>query len=677
MPQSIINYYGSVQPQAAITTADEIRYRALSELGKGASSLGFKMGADKRRQEGKIEGAKAGAKAAEEGAAIEPRGSLLPTFYNQAFNEAQKSSYVAGVDRSSLEHVAQLEQENALDVEAFTKAAEGYLSGVLGQMPEEYQLLISDSVNGYISRGRMRINNRVIDNGKKEAKSELLGAVETYSREASRSARNGEDGAVNEFLEKIKLSGSALVDGGYWTKEQADEAYRGARNETTEQALLQIVEDAPIDEAIKFIEDAQKTVPAGFSGDEYDVLISRAKSALQNKITEDRKGAAVEKSELNAMDLAIRLGIESGEGDPDELIQNIGNLFANGHYTPQQASALIGKVWGDLRGAENVWKRVEGDRSIVVDPGIADKVYKKDIAGLDDVQKVQYAAAINFVPETMKKELLNNIYSGDIQVARDAIGMVERMDEFQGFPEYLSAKDRAYIEHITDLAPVYGAAKAVDMARERTDPRDAARVKAREEEIKEDFDSDDWVSGAEKAIGPFWGSLDPDIAPNVQADYRKIFTANYVAGMSEGNAKKEAIKQIKRMYSDWMGRPMKYSPDKYYSINGSSDWVADDVIKTLVDNVALDSEIEDFYLIEDYATASMASDEVQAPGYLIRYKTASGWDILPGRYYPDVEAAKSKRIKSNSELVQKMREKSKISKSGQINDQSFLDVPFP
>jgi hypothetical protein len=639
------------------------RMQALANLGQKVGDMAFNIGAKKRQQQGLLEGSKAGTEAAESGASPTEQKGLFPTIYGDAFNNAQQGAYLASVDRKAVERLSELEEEFSNDVEGYTASAQGLLKGIIKNAPESYTPALNDSISNYVSRGTMRVNKNVIEQGKKEAKSELLGGIDTYSREASRAARNGDNDAVQDMLGKVKLAGQALVANRSWTKEQADEALRQARNETTEQSYLQIVDDMPINEAAKAIDDAEKDVFAGFSGDEHDILISRARARLQNRIVDQKRSSAVDKSVYRERQAAVEIAIKTGEGDPDKLMVELTELFNKKIYTPTQYAGHIATIHNDLRKTEKVWERIENkDASILVDPAAVDKVYRKDISGLDDGAKVQFATSVNRIPDELKKEITNFLYAGDIQQAAKAADMIKRMDDIQGLPEAFTSKDRAYALQIKDLMDVYSPEEAILRARKNTDPRDKARIESRQEELKTIYKHssiEHSQTGVDKALGSFFGGgVDNMVKPEIAKAYKAAFEDNFTAGMERSQAEDAASEAIKRVYSDWEGRPMKHSPDKYYQIDGSSEWVKDDLIKELRANIAGSPEIKDFYFITDDRTEREA--EMGAPSYLVKYRTDSGWDDLMGRYIPDIDSAKEKLQGDAGAEIESIRNKSKL-----------------
>lgn len=268
-----IQRYGSIRPQGIGRSAGQVRMEALANLGKNISNAGFGMLAEKRQEQGKLEGLKAGQEAVETGE-IKEQKSLFPSIYEESFNNAQQAAYLAGIDRQAVERLSELENEFSHDPEAFQKSAQGMLEGYVKNAPESYKYALNDSIGKYVSSGTMRINNNVVQRGKEEAKSELLGAIDTYSREASRAARNGDVDAVQDFLEKADSSAQSLVESGEWTKEQEQMTSAGLRRDIYKQEnrrdILELAESKP-EKAFKLLQEQEKAdVPASFTPDEWE-----------------------------------------------------------------------------------------------------------------------------------------------------------------------------------------------------------------------------------------------------------------------------------------------------------------------------------------------------------------------------------------------------------------------
>lgn len=651
-----IQRYGSIRPQGVGRSASQVRMEALANLGKNISNAGFSLLAKKRQEQGKLEGLKSGQEAVETGE-IKEQKSLFPSTYEESFNNAQQAAYLAGVDRQAVERLSELENEFSHDPEAFQKSAQGMLEGYVKNAPESYKYALNESIGKYVSRGTMRINNNVVMRGKEEAKSELLGAIDTYSREASRAARNGDIDGAEDYLNKAALSAKAVVDAGFITQEQADEQYRLAKNEVAAQDLLLAVDELPLSEAEKRLEKEESFIPEGFSGDERDRMLARAKMRLKQRQVEASKAMSDDGADFRNRDALLRTAIRIGEGDPEQLFEELNFLYARGVYKPATYASLYGQINDGLSGVQDVWERLGGDNSKIVEKKFVNKVYQQHFIDQNEEVKARFVEQLNVVPDQMKKEITNSLYSGDIQQAAEAARLVDRLDGMQGLTDVFSGKEKAYAAQISDLMEIYPPEQAIDKARKATNPDDRARIENVQESLKKDYKDKHWKSMTEDAVGPWFGSIDSAVEPQLRQDFKTAFSQYRIEGMDEKQAKKASARDLRRSYSEWGGRLMKFSPDQYYQVGGSSDWVATDLIKELANNIAGAPEIQDFYFITDEQTAIGASSG--KPGYLVRYKTKDGWDILKGRYYPDIEAAKRGDIEENKELINKLRGKSK------------------
>lgn len=316
-----IEQYATVRPQSLGRSANVERMRALANLGQKVGDIAFGIGAKKRQQQGAEEGALAGQKAAESGVA--PDKKLFPTIYGEAFNNSQQSAYLASTDRQAIERLNELENEFSNDVKGYKAGAEGYLKGLVKNAPEAYRPALNNSVSNYVSRGTMRINRNVVEQGQKEAKSELLGAIDTYSSEASRAARNGDFDSVDDLLNKAQLSAKAMVSGGFWTKEQADQTVLGARKEIFRQEnkreILEVGAKDP-EKAVKMLSNLEKEVPENHTPDEWERVVDDIRTDLA-RVMPVRKGGSSKKESADWLRKAkesLKFGFKLSDSDKSE-----------------------------------------------------------------------------------------------------------------------------------------------------------------------------------------------------------------------------------------------------------------------------------------------------------------------------------------------------------------------
>ena len=313
-----IERYGSLVVGPVSDGGASQRLQALADLGKSVSDMAFQYGAKKRTAEGSQAGFEQGKKAAESGTIPQEKTGVIPTIYGEAFNNAQQSAYIASVDRRAVERLSEIEAEHSHDPEAYTKISESMLGGLMESAPESYKPVLTESINNYISRGKMRVNQNVVKRGEEEAKSELTGAIETYSKEASRSARNGDFDSVDDLISKAEMSSDAMVAGGFWTKEEADQTVTGVRKEVFRQEnkrdILETAKTDPV-EAQKKLSELEKEVPETYSPDEWERVVDDIRTDLSRLIP--RKGGSTRESNdwLRKAKGSVKNGFQISEAD--------------------------------------------------------------------------------------------------------------------------------------------------------------------------------------------------------------------------------------------------------------------------------------------------------------------------------------------------------------------------
>tara|TARA_R110002020_G_scaffold121708_3_gene276658 strand:+ start:7349 stop:9418 length:2070 start_codon:yes stop_codon:yes gene_type:complete len=290
-----IEKYGTINPIAAGNSASSERIKSLANLGKAVQSIAFDVGRKKRVKEGQIEGAKAGTEAAESGVAPEEKGSFK--FFDESFNDAQQGAYLASMDNQAITKLGELESQFEYDVEGYRKTSKGMLDGLVKNVPEAYRQPLIESINNYITRGSMRVNNNVVKRGEEETKSELTNAADTYSREASRAARNGDFDQMDDLIGKLELSSKAMVSGGFWTKEQGDSVVMDSRKEIFRQGnkrdILETAKTNP-EKAVKMLSKFESKVPENYTPDEHERNVDDIRADL-SRLMPTKKGGGTAK----------------------------------------------------------------------------------------------------------------------------------------------------------------------------------------------------------------------------------------------------------------------------------------------------------------------------------------------------------------------------------------------
>ena len=311
----MIERYGSIRPAGRVDSSSH--FEALANLGRQVRDTAYNIGVQKRTKEGREAGLLAGQKAAETGQSPEVQESLFPNAYDEAFQASQQSAYLASIDRQAVERISALEGQFSHDAEGFQKTAKGVLDGLTANAPEAYRPLLSESIKRYVSRGTIRVNNNILEQGKKEAESSLTGAVDTYSKEAFRAARNGDFESVDDFLGKMELSAKSLSDGGFWTKEQAKQAVlsvrKGIFRQETKRGILSVAEKDP-QKALKELSSLEKKTPENHSPDEWERVIDDIRADVY-RLIKPKGGLKEGNNWLKSARESLKFGFKLSESD--------------------------------------------------------------------------------------------------------------------------------------------------------------------------------------------------------------------------------------------------------------------------------------------------------------------------------------------------------------------------
>jgi len=316
-----IEKYGTIRPLTAGNNANTERMKSLANLGQTVSNLAFDIGVKKRTKEGQIEGAKAGTKAAETGVAPEEKGSFMPRVFDDAFNDAQQGAYLASVDNQAITKLGELESQFGYDVEGYQKTSKGMLDGLVKNAPEAYRQPLTESINNYITRGSMRVNNNIVKRGQEETKSELEAASKSYSDNAARFAQLGDYDQMDNMIDKLELTTRARVSAGIISKEEGAETVMGARKEVFRQETKRDILDtgrSNYSKAVKKLDDFERKTPPNHTPDEHEKNVDSIRADLK-RLDPKVKNAKKSSSMLKQAKASVAAGFALSTADKAEL----------------------------------------------------------------------------------------------------------------------------------------------------------------------------------------------------------------------------------------------------------------------------------------------------------------------------------------------------------------------
>jgi len=317
-----------------------------------------------------------------------------------------------------------------------------------------------------------------------------------------------------------------------------------------------------------------------------------------------------------------------------------------------------------------------GDSSVIVDQKDVNKFYDDvvlNIPDLDNATKADFVNKMLVVPNTMKRQLKQYLMSGDAELIKEAADLTDRIDEMPGIIQgVFSAEEKAFANQVNLLAPVMGSEKAIKEAREITDPRNAERIKARKDKIKEEkFYKDDaeivegyFESGAiSSAFRTLIGSapirIDPVNKARIEKEFRETRDALYISGFGDkSEVDSRALKEVSRNYGEFKfgerNLLMKYPMGLYYNSEKGTDYIVDQAVEDASKIMGYKVSPENIYFEWDDRTAREA--EGKRPSYLMGVMDEGG-DFIPTgeRFYPDPSIPNAEAQQETDESVERGR----------------------
>jgi len=255
------------------------------------------------------------------------------------------------------------------------------------------------------------------------------------------------------------------------------------------------------------------------------------------------------------------------------------------------------------------------------------------------------------VPDALKRELNAMILSENPDQIMNAARVIDAIDDIPGITEQaLSTEQRAFISQVIPLMQNQSPAEAVRIAKQITDPANTARIEPRKEILKK---KDNYAAEVSSELDPWFGAdIKPVNVDQLNSEYKKIYDAYFLSGMTESAAKQQAVKTLKRNWGEFNGYIMKYPPQQFYEVAGDSGYIMDQLVKDIATETIGEFEVtkDQLYLIADERTAKEA--DIGKPSYRVMIVTDEGIKPLAGfRWMPDA-AAQIKKVQEKNRKMQ-------------------------
>ena len=518
----------------------------------------------------------------------------------RAYNAGLKSAYLASLSNDLTEDLATIERENEADSAGYNSAISAHRAALEQEVDPSVLPEVLANFDKFATMGSVRVQDTEFRNQRKAQVKAVNDAVDSAASEAARLARNLDLEGAAAHLVNAKNQLQLGVDAEVYTQDEADAIFAGHQREAIEQenrANFEALVDTRIDEyrasglspndaLDRSIKDAYRELdriagkpPKGWDAEEWAGYIKSQQaelSAKERRLKQDDKAAKAEISKQNDFaDIDARL---KGGTEGERIVLNEKRVD---EYYQERLMPLLDTLPPEAR-----------------DTAIANYVDKTKV-----------------MPASLKKQVTSYIRSDNPELIAEASKLANRLDEIPGMADNIaSTNERAFAETVVDLMANMEAPEAVALARQATDPRDKARIEAVNNEIKEQFkgslapkESDWYKEQAADVFSKFWGS-DPSVDPlhvdQMGKEWGDSYKAYRRAGLDEDKAGELANGSIKRNWSVFNGKVMKYSPDAYYGTpDGDNEYILEQLAKDISEDSLREVSSEDIILIPDEITA--------------------------------------------------------------------------
>lgn len=644
-PRKPIGYYGQFTPTGVDESAAR-RYRALAGIAEDVGQMAFKIGASKAQEAGQRAGAIAGEKAVEEGIEPEKKEGFLSSLsiYDQSYNNAMESAYLAGITTDAKLGLERLATENPDDSQMFKERADQYVSGIIGGVPEEYRGLVESTINNYANQAGNSVYKNEIARNRNEAESAIQLAINLHRDEAAKNARDGDEAQALLNTQHHDLLIDSMVASGFMLPDQAqiekDKAAR--RNQQQKQIgdLESIIfnEDFTLqeqyDKGLRFVEQIREAEIADLAPEEKDQLISVLEGKVDDlrvKISREEAGVS---QEVGRQISDLIIAAKNDLRPKDEIIEEANQLYDAESITYQQRASIINAAMSQSQAEINksesikrVSQSLQGDTTALPTQKDVDTFYDENRASFDEspnktAAQAQLIDSTRQVPTRVKSEVEAALYSGDLNQITNAIDLIDRVDNIPGmFDALITPNQKALALQMTTLAEVMPIEQAAIEARKLTDPRNTDRINAARQAIKDEKYPEKYPKWTDDALGDM-----PAVAgARATRQFGQLFELYYTNGMTESQAKAEAEKA---MTANWKESPdfgfMQYRPEDYYAVNGQTDYIKDQLYIDVTTEFQFPERVDkdDIFLVSDDYTAQTAA--TGRPAYIVMVRQANG-----------------------------------------------------
>jgi hypothetical protein len=652
-----IKRYGLLTPTGVDPTVGN-RMKALAGIADGVRGLAVGIGKAKAESEAPADALREAREAAEEGRPVEKRGALEwgSAQYNQVAQAAYQKSLNVDV-KDALQKAQELHPDN---VDKYQQVASESIKGLLGNADEETRYVVSEYYNQANADVVRQINSAAKKKSDSQIAANLLAGAMAEEDTISNLYRNGDFESGNKALLSYTADLQSGVDAGVLSAEPIVKKIETLKDTIAIQSKLGELDRTLLSEDLPTAERLQQA--QGFvdalksSGEIADLSAAQKDSLIQTleaRVQDEARQYTAEQNQLSSAEMLRKAdlvqSIKTGGISSENAFAEIDAMFNEGLISTEEelikyrniANAQFTSDITKQTNISNAIAAINGNpTSEPLTQGAVDDYYETVSSNLPsdpmarEVVQAEIVAGTRYVPTDMKTEFRNNLVSGDAALVKSAANTMDRILQIAGMGNEFTRRETVFAEQVAFNMEYMDAEKAIANANDQTNPANSSMVEARKKYLvdnKKSFDNK-YADEIESEFTGMFQDFDANSIGGSQmvADYKELVESYFLAGSTEEGAKNKAIANMKANWTSSSFGLMRNAPEQYYAVNGSVEYIKDDIYNALKNEYAaqgVEFEKNGIFLQSDDTTSRLAAKG--EPDYSVVILTNDGTLLRP------------------------------------------------
>ena len=681
MAQKRIESYGRFTPSPIDNSASQ-RMEALAGFAKATGDLAFKIGYQKRQQQGAEEGVAAGIEAAKTGEMVSQPSNF--TAYGSAFNESSALAFKAQTKLQVSNIIATAADEHSNDLLAYQAVVQGAYKGLNQNVPDAWKVETDFMFEALNSAAELKIQSTQRAKQKEIYSSNIVAGINNSLNAVATLARSGNTTGTNELAAQITADAFTAVKNGDISQDAFNTMVDSLKSRIVIQSALgdvdrrifdpKLTSEEQLQKGRDYIEELRANPRKDLTPEQHDTLMSTLSAkvyGMESKRAQD--DARVTQEQAKAIsDLEIL--IANGVGDPEEKVGMVDKLFGDKKISAAKRTELINKIVAvseserdKLAGITDVNNAFKGDGTSTntFTPEDVNNHYVIQKFSEDpqerSAQQVFYVQKIGVMPKNLKLEVINQLNGSNPQ---NLITASETLKQLTNIPvvgsTLFTPEERAVADIVNSRSSFQSAEEILAFVKNMTDPNNQAQREERtfhttskslDNRHKEVFSTGSIMATIEKHFDKKWSDITYNAAQKAElmSTYENIFKQNWIAGFENLQAASDnAIEMMKTQYSasEEFG-VMRFSPTRFHNPVGGWEPIKENMKNAF--GAMYDKPIKDIFVVTDKQTEREIGSGNPSYGVRVLFEDGS-FDFPSSRFEFGTE------IKNASEATRKANE---------------------